>query len=176
MRHITLGDYKVIDSKIVVDITGLDGEDMVDRPYIEQFGFQSRPPIGSKGLGVFIGGMSEKAVAVGLNDASYNKDLNEGESRLYDKFGNEIYLQDGEFQIVANGNLTLNVTGNVSVNAQEASITASQINLNGNVGSSGGNFSIGGSGGQGIARIGDQVIVNGQIGQIITGSSIASST
>lgn len=151
-------------------------EEMQERDFIEQFGFASSPPSGSKGVAIAPDGFIEKACVMGLSHDAYKPDLSEGESCQYDKFGNKIHLKDGEFVITVNGNLTLNVVGNVNIASEGAvSVTSPNISLNGNISSIGGTFGIGGSGGQPVARVGDQVQVGDAIGTIITGSSISTS-
>lgn len=180
-----------------VDVSGHSGEEMLKRPFIEQFGFTSHPPRDSKGIALCPDGYAEKAVAVGLNSEIHKPQTLEGEAIFYDVNGNKFHLKDGVIEVTASGDLTMNVSGNVTINCTNANVsaetvsvnastscdvTAPSIGLNGNiamngaVGSSGGAFSIGGSGGQPVARVGDQVQVGDSIGTIISGSSIATST
>jgi hypothetical protein len=69
-----------------------------------------------------------------------------------------IVLSDSGVSIQTDADIALTATGNVNVDANEATITASAVNL-------------GGSGGQPVARVGDTVTVNGVLGTIMAGSS-----
>ena len=69
-----------------------------------------------------------------------------------------IVLSDSGVSIQTDADIALTATGNVNVDANEATITASAVNL-------------GGSGGQPVARVGDTVTVNGVSGTITAGSS-----
>lgn len=69
-----------------------------------------------------------------------------------------IVLSDSGVSIQTDAEISLTATGNVNVNANEATITASAVNL-------------GGAGGQPVARVGDTVTVNGVSGTITAGSS-----
>lgn len=69
-----------------------------------------------------------------------------------------IVLSDSGVSIQTDADISLTATGNVNVDANEATITASAVNL-------------GGSGGQPVARVGDTVTVNGVSGTITAGSS-----
>ena len=196
IRHVRL--QKVDASKTIskVDVSGHADEEMISRPFVEQFGFTSHPPKGARGIAFMSDGYAEKAVILGLDLEVYKPERLEGETVIYDYFGNKIHLKDGQIDIVAAGDLNLNVSGNVTINCTQANIVAAEsctvdapditlngdvsingnTSLNGNVGSSGGGFSIGGDGGAAVARVGDQVQVGDQVGTIISGSSIATST
>lgn len=65
--------------------------------------------------------------------------------------------------ISVKGDIALNVVGNATISAQTATIEANKVYLGTN------------GGGSPVARVGDQVVVNGQTGTITTGSSIVSS-
>ena len=69
-----------------------------------------------------------------------------------------IILSDSGVSIQTDADISLTATGKVNVDANEATITASAVNL-------------GGSGGQPVARVGDTVTVNGVSGTITAGSS-----
>lgn len=69
-----------------------------------------------------------------------------------------IVLSDSGVSIQTDADISLTATGKVNVDANEATITASAVNL-------------GGSGGQPVARVGDTVTVNGVSGTITAGSS-----
>lgn len=189
-RHVRL---KGLDTSLPIsksNVSGHTGEEMIERPFIEQFGFTSHPPKDSKGIAICPNGYAEQAVILGLDSEIYKPERQEGESIMYDAFGNKVHLKDGVIEVVAATDMVMNVTGSVTINCAEASVNASSscdvtapeislngnTTMNGNVGSSGGSFSIGGGGGAAIARVGDQVQVGGSIGTIISGSSIATST
>jgi phage baseplate assembly protein V len=187
VRHVTLKDLNTNDKISTANVSGHIDEDMEDRPFIEQFGFSSHPPKGSKGIALCPDNSVEKAVIVGLNSEEYTQSLARGEACFYDANGNKFLLKIGQVEITVSGVLNLTASGEVNLKCSKTNIETSSLDLkgnlnvdgntqlNGNVGSSGGSFSIGGGGGAQMARVGDAVQIDGRVGTIISGSSIASS-
>jgi len=96
-------------------------------PRLGEFGHASRPPPGSDVLVVFLAGdRSNGAVLATGHQASRPKNLNEGESMLYDLWGKSIYLTESGGIIIdaKNSPVTINNATMVTVNAS-ASITLS---------------------------------------------------
>jgi phage baseplate assembly protein V len=184
---VTHKSSKITKGKNKVTVDGRSDEELSERLFIEQFGFTSNPPVGSQGLAIMPNCVTENAVIIGLDAPQYKPNLEVGESALYDKNGNKFHLKNGIVEITVKGVLNLNVTGNVNLSSSNLNIDANNVTIdgnlnvngnssfNGNVGSSNGAFDIGGSGGQPIARIGDNVQVGDTIGVIISGSNISRS-
>lgn len=88
-------------------------------PRLGEFGHASRPPPGSDVLVVFLAGdRSNGAVLATGHQASRPKNLNEGESMLYDLWGKSIYLTE---------------SGGIIVNAQNTAVTingATEVTIN----------------------------------------------
>jgi phage gp45-like len=105
---------------------GHTGEEIHDVLMLEQFGFASVPPKGSEGIALMPDGYAENAVTAFLDSPQYKPNLTEGESALYDKFGNSVTLKNGVIAINAVGNLNIVVSGNVT-------ITAPNTTINGNL-------------------------------------------
>ena len=128
--QIALGEiYEVDDSgkQQTVSHYGFKGEDHsgVYRP--QPFGLSSRPPKGSTGIVVSLGGERSRSVFLGgEHDDHRPQDLNEGELKLYDAEGNLIFLSrkngtkiktikgdtvietdDGKFTMSSSGDKTL---------------------------------------------------------------------
>jgi phage baseplate assembly protein V len=187
IRHVVLKNLNTNPKISTANVDGHVDEDMEDRPFIEQFGFSSHPPQGSKGIALCPDNTVEKAVIVGLHSEDHAQALGQGEACFYDANGNKFLLKSGGVEITVNGVLNLTVSGQVNLKCSKTNIETSSLDLkgnlnvtgntqfNGNVGSSGGSFSIGGSGAAKIARVGDAVQIDGRVGTIISGSSIASS-
>ena len=152
------------------------GEEIHEVRMLEQFGIASVPPVGSDGIAFMPNGYSENSVTAFFDSPQYKPDLSEGESAVYDKFGNSITLKDGLLTINAVGNLTIVVNGACNLTAETIAITADTTTINGNLSVNGnieasGDCDFGGGGGQPIARVGDTVVVGIATGVIASGSS-----
>jgi phage baseplate assembly protein V len=91
-------------------------------PRVAEFGFSSRPPIGSDVVLVFLGGDRSNGVVVATgHQESRPRNLIEGESILYDLFGRSIHLtKDGGIVVEANGAaVAVNNATTVTINATE---------------------------------------------------------
>lgn len=94
-----------------------------DVPVLQQFGFDSVPPLQSDAAVMFIGGDRSNGVVVGTNNQAARKTgkLN-GESVVYNNFGISIYLTStglvidgGGFPITINNCPTLTQNGDLNV-------------------------------------------------------------
>lgn len=174
-RMIKLKSF-TIGKELVTTSDGHTGEEIHEVLMLEQFGFASVPPKGSDGIAFMPDGYSENAVTAFFDSPQHKPTLAEGESTLYDKFGNSVTLKDGLITITAVNNLNIVVNGNCNLNADSVAITAPVTTVNGNLSINGsvnatGNCDLGGGSGQPIARVGDTVLVNGYTGVITSGSS-----
>lgn len=166
----------ILGKELVTTSNGHTGEEIHEVLMLEQFGFASVPPKGADGIAFMPDGYSENAVTAFFDAPQYKPTLAEGESTLYDKFGNSVTLKDGLMVITAMNNLNIVVNGDCNLNADSVAITApittvnGDLVINGSVNASG-DCDFGGSSGQPIARVGDNVLVNGYTGVIISGSS-----
>lgn len=96
------------------------GEDHsgVYRP--QQFGFSSRPPKGSTGIVVSLGGERSRSVFLGgEHDDHRPRDLEEGEGKLYDAAGNLIYMAG------KNGTKIKTVKGDTVIETDDGKLTLS---------------------------------------------------
>lgn len=101
-----------------VQLNGLETGD--NRPRLAEFGFASMPPVGSDAIVLFIAGDRSNGVVVATgHQASRPKNLNPGESMLYDEWGKYIKLtESGGIVIEAKGaDVTVNDAANVTINA-----------------------------------------------------------
>lgn len=163
-------------NELLTTSDGHTGEEIHDVLMLEQFGFASVPPKGADGIAFMPDGYSENAVTGFFDSPQHKPIIAEGESTLYDKFGNSVILKDGLITITAVNNLNIVVNGNCNLNADSVAITAPVTTVNGNLMINGsvnasGDCDFGGSSGQPIARVGDTVLVNGYTGVITSGSS-----
>lgn len=170
LKSFTLG------KELITTSDGHTGEEIHEVLMLEQFGIASVPPKGSQGIAFMPDGYSENSVTAFFDAPQYKPTLAEGESTLYDKFGNSVTLKSGLMVITAVNNLNIVVNGNCNLNASSVAITAPTTTVNGNLVVNGsvnasGACDFGGSSGQGIARVGDTVLVNGYTGVITSGSS-----
>lgn len=119
--RVTLSD----DSKTaqILQVKLNDSETRDGTPRIAEFGFTSRPPLGSDVLIVFLGGDRSKGVVVATaHQASRPTNLQEGEAMVYDLWGKSIYLtKSGGIIVDAKGTpVTVNNATTVTINAAEA--------------------------------------------------------
>lgn len=119
--RVTLSD----DSKTaqILQVKLNDSETRDGTPRIAEFGFTSRPPLGSDVLIVFLGGDRSKGVVVATaHQASRPTNLQEGEAMVYDLWGKSIYLtKSGGIIVDAKGTpVTVNNSTTVTINAAEA--------------------------------------------------------
>jgi phage gp45-like len=175
LRMIKLKSFK-LGQELITTSDGHTGEEIHEVLMLEQFGFASVPPKGSEGIALMPDGYTENAVTAFFDAPQYKPTLAEGESALYDKFGNSVTLKDGLITITAVNNLNIVVNGNCNLNADSVAVTAPTTTINGDLVINGsvnasGDCDFGGSSGQAIARVGDTVLVNGYTGVITSGSS-----
>ena len=100
----------------LVKISGLADEvqDKIER--VQNFGFTSNPPEGSESLVACIGGNRDHTVVIASDSSEHRKkNLKPGETAVYDKNGNYIYLkEDGSVEISASGGVVID--GDVQIN------------------------------------------------------------
>lgn len=145
-----------------VQIEMLDDEahDQVER--LQQYGFTSVPHPGAEAVTVFVGGLRSHGLVIAIEDRRYRlRGLKPGEAALYDDQGQAVHLtRDGieirtakAVTIDAGEDVLVKSAGTVTIEAGSAIVQADSVDL-------------GGTGGAGVARIGDTVS-----GGIITGGS-----
>ncbi|MDE3022267.1 MAG: phage baseplate assembly protein [Pseudomonadota bacterium] len=103
----------------LVQVTLSDIETHDGTPRLAEFGLASNPPANSDVLVLFAGGDRSHGVIVATgHQATRFKNLNPGESALYDAFGKSIYLTETGIVINANGqDVTVNNAVTVTINA-----------------------------------------------------------
>lgn len=90
-------------------------------PRMAEFGFSSLPPVGSDAVVVFPGGDRSNPVIIATNHKSYrHTGLQEGESVLYDQWGQYIKLTESGIEVEANGKpVTVSNATTVTIVASE---------------------------------------------------------
>lgn len=110
-------------------------------PRLAEFGFTSRPPVGSDVVVLFLAGDRSNGVAVATgHQPSRPTGLAEGECKLYDLWGKSIYLtQSSGIVIDAKGTpVTVNNATTVTINASnEVVMNTPTLQVNGNIMASG---------------------------------------
>ncbi len=101
-------------------------------PRLAEYGLASNPPAGSDAILVFIAGDRSRGVVIATgNQAVRLKNLQPGESALYDNAGKWIYLKASGIEIEAAGqsvtvsgasDVTVNATTTVTINAPDTKI------------------------------------------------------
>jgi phage gp45-like len=95
-------------------------------PVVQQFGFDSVPPLQSDAVALFIGGDRSNGVIVGTNNqAARTRNKKIGESVVYNNFGISIYLttaglviNGGGFPVVINNCPTVTQNGDLHVTGE----------------------------------------------------------
>lgn len=119
-RVTTSNDGQTV-QKLQVKLGALETRD--DTPRLAEFGFTSRPPIGSDVIVVFVSGDRSNGVAIATgHQQSRPTGLLEGESMVYDLWGKKIYFtKDGGIIVDAKGTpVTVNNATSVTINASDA--------------------------------------------------------
>ncbi|MDO8421571.1 MAG: phage baseplate assembly protein V [Parvibaculum sp.] len=104
--------------RVQVGILAGEVKDSVER--FQNFGFTGHPVPGAEAVILRLGGGSDHAVIIAVDDRRFRKtDLVEGESAVYDAFGKFIHLtKDGGIIIDAAGaDVTVNNAATVAINA-----------------------------------------------------------
>lgn len=131
----------------------VDDDDSDERiPIVQQYGFVSYPPIGSKGVMLDVDGSPEERISFGFMDDKRFSKRQEGETVVYSNHGQHIVMdKDGALEISTkkakvfidkDGNVAIECDGKLDVNASKDITVSSQknvsingtpkINLNGN--------------------------------------------
>ncbi len=94
----------------------LSDETRDDVERFQEYGFTSNPPIDSEAVVVFVGGVREHGLAIGVEDRRYRiRNLASGEVAVYDQTGSKIVLKsNGNIELVPSSGTTT-ITGDVSV-------------------------------------------------------------
>lgn len=99
----------------------LAGETLEDIEVFQEFGFSSRPPRGSEFVLASIGGNREHAIAIATMNRNLRiKNLKDGETVIFDKDGNYVYLKE-------NGNIEVKASTKVLVDAPESEFTGNVL-------------------------------------------------
>ncbi|MFZ2469469.1 MAG: phage baseplate assembly protein [Parvibaculum sedimenti] len=87
---------------LTAQVKGLDGELLGAVQYYQHWGFSSRPLGGSSGILGTLFGSRRQSVLLGSADARYRpKDLQPGESCLFDDRGQRIYLRRDRIEMIS---------------------------------------------------------------------------
>lgn len=113
-------------------------------PRLAEFGFTSRPPVGSDVIVLFLGGDRSNAVAIATgHQASRPTGLQEGETMVYDLWGKSIYFTETHGIVVdaRNTPVTINNATTVTINAtNEVVLNTPLLHVSGDI-TAGGNVS-----------------------------------
>lgn len=116
-------------------LSGLELRDTT--PRIAEFGFSSRPPVGSDAVLVFVGGDRTNGIVIATgHQASRPTGLEEGETIVYDLFGKFIrFTRSGGIVIEANGSpVTVDNATTVTINAStEIQMNTPLLQVSGNI-------------------------------------------
>lgn len=105
---------KVTDGKVrTFSATGREGESFSGREFMQQFGCASLPKEGASGAIIYNGNY---ILAIVSDDDRYRPELQEGETVLYDAFGQKVHLKE---------------EGIVASSAKKITAIAPEINLGG---------------------------------------------
>lgn len=112
VRRVTVTKVDDSGTQQLVNLRGLAGEAPEDIVHLSRFGFGSNPVLGSEGVGISLGGRSDRLMVLGLEHKDHRrKNLPAGTSVVYDNQGNIVFLKG------ANGIEVSAQQGKVSVKA-----------------------------------------------------------
>ena len=118
-----------------------------DIEVMQHYGFTSVPHAGAEAVMLAVGGVKAHGIVIAVDDRRYRlKGMEAGEVALYDDLGNLVKL--------GRDTLTINGATTVVVSAPQVQVNSPSVSL-------------GGTGGKGVARIGDSVAG----GKIVSGST-----
>jgi len=147
-----------------VQLQLLEGEvaDTVER--FQQYGFTSVPHSGAEGVMVSVGGLRSHGIVVAVEDRRYRlKGLAAGEVAIYDDQGQQVVLKRDQVLISSTNKIVVHSDAEIDFTGPKAVISTAEVDL-------------GGTGGQGVARLGDQVTVGASVGTITSASSTVKAT
>ena len=139
---VTLADDSGVVQMLQIDLgpIGPDGQSLSIRdkaPRVGEFGLASNPPLGTHAVVLHFGGDRSNSVVIGTNHQTYRlKNLNPGETALYDHWGNTVVLTEA--------GMTLTHTAKITLSAPIIELDANDVRL-------------AGAGGAAVARVGDPV-------------------
>jgi phage baseplate assembly protein V len=120
IKHAVIGSSDDTGKWQRVQIEALDGEVRHGIPVFQSFGFASNPDTSDgenpEALVVHIGGRPDGAVVIQITDRRYRpKNLQPGETAMYDKAGSIITMQTNGDIVISSGSGELKINDNVTV-------------------------------------------------------------
>ena len=130
-----------------VELLADEAHDSIER--FQNYGFTSVPHPDAEAVAVAVGGVRSHLIVVAVEDRRYRlKSLKSGEVAMYD--------DQGQYILLGRDGISIRTDKPLTVNAQDANVTAERVLIDS------ADISLGGTGGQPVARVGDDV-VNGKI-------------
>lgn len=152
---------KVAGTVQLVQVDGMNGEQVLDAELFQHFGFTSVPPAGAMAIVLPIGGKTAHSIVIATEHGSYRlQGLASGEAALYNQWGDRVVLK---------ANRRMQIVSSVAVD-----ITAPNVTMSGNL-SVAGDVSVDGSTNvQGLITGAGGLAISGGSGAAITGTLAAS--
>lgn len=97
---------------------------------VHNYGFMSRPLVGSKAYTFFIAGDTSKGFAFFIEDERHEIELQEGEVAVLDNKGNLIHLTENGIKIKTNENIEIEAAKDVNITCVNATIDATKTTIN----------------------------------------------
>lgn len=112
-------------------LEGLNSEVLQDVEIIQQVGFASWIPKGTKALLLPLGGKTSRSVLIASCNAPIVVEVSEGETCIYDQFGHKILLHKDGIKLVGNTEIdgTLHVKEDITSGAQISDVTSSMQDM-----------------------------------------------
>ncbi|MUJ21346.1 phage baseplate assembly protein domain-containing protein [Aliivibrio fischeri] len=99
---------------------------------LHNYGFVSRPKVGSRAYLLFLGGVMSRGFSFCVEDERYEMELEEGEVAMMDDKGNVVHFTKNGISITSLGAVEVNAQKDVTLKADgKAIVTAQLIELNG---------------------------------------------
>lgn len=118
---------------------GRSGENRPDILNLQNYGFASRPPVGSVGNKLAMGGRNSTPLIFGLEHPQYRPKIGAGQVALYDQYGNIMkYMDEGIIIDYQSRTIEMtggqwNITGDVTITGNlhvDGDITTTGVNPN----------------------------------------------
>lgn len=94
---------------------------------LHNYGFMSRPKVGSRAYLLFLGGVMSRGFSFCVEDERYEMELAEGEVAMMDDKGNLVHFTNngisitslGQIEVTAKKDVTVNTDGNIIANGKQ---------------------------------------------------------
>ena len=111
-------------------VEGLEGETLDNVERLENYGLAGRPPAGSEGVLMAVGGSRDHPVMAGLEHREHRPEIAEGEVKLYSMFKQFVHLdKDGNIVFTAPENFIFRGKNFIAEIEDDVSMTSKRLGI-----------------------------------------------